>query len=137
MLTPSPSNTLGPLLLSISNLSTLLYSLREVAWIYKNALVDRNKKVLDKQEVAELAVTSINIERDILNTLSAIRAYSSTAFTGQVPTAQHLSSTSVLSQSWTLLDEIFRSITSDLIFSLSFSSYFDGDDDNQSSNLFF
>ena len=128
---PTPPSLGPPLLHSLSHLSTLLYTLREIAWNHKNDLAERSIKTLRIDEIAQRAVNAVNVEREIFTKLSTIRTYLATAFSDQLSPAQQFSSSSILIQLWTLIDEIFRSIASGLVFSLSFSSYYD----NQS-NLF-
>jgi hypothetical protein len=80
---PTPPSFGPPLLHSLSQLSTLLYTLREVAWTYKNALAESSVKTLRIDEIAQQAVNAVNIEREIFTKLSTIRTYSATAFSDQ------------------------------------------------------
>jgi len=112
----SPSSSL----LSLSHLSSLLYTLREIAWSYTKA---DHQNVFSSSDIIENAKLVISLEREIVNKLTSFRISSIHIYDNSSGLHSDLVDMKlrILFQIWTFIEDVLKSFASGIVFSLSFS----------------
>jgi hypothetical protein len=116
----SSSSSPSSLLLSLSHLSSLLYTLREIAWSYTKA---DHQNVFSSSDIIENAKLVISLEREIVNKLTSFRISSIHIYDNSSGLHSDLVDMKlrILFQTWTFIEDVLKSFASGIVFSLSFS----------------